>query len=322
MPKVLNLVALVWGGIYPSKIEATAGSLYGLSNPNSTSKAGSVNLNTEQLLVQDGARVTVAALGSGSAGDINIIGKAITLDNGGINASTGSGSGGNINLESGDILLRHGSQISTNAENTTGGNITINTNNLVAVPVENSDITANAQKGAGGRISISADGIFGIGFREKLTPQSDITATSDLGPQFSGTVQIDLKETEINRGLLELPETVVDPSKLIATGCNTNSSSRFVVTGSGGLPEDPRDALRGQVVVQDLRLNNPSQRTTMPSNSESNSSKNSAAMPLIEATGWIIEHDGTVQLVASATAQTNPSTLDCQGNYRSAIEQK
>jgi filamentous hemagglutinin family protein len=311
-------------GRYPSKIEATAGSLYGLVNPNATGNAGELNLNTQQLLVQDGAKVTVEAFGTGSAGNINIVGKAITLDQGSINAKTGSGAGGNINLESQDILLRRGSQISTNAENTTGGNININTNTLVAVPVENSDITANAQKGTGGRVLISTDGIFGIQFRDQLTPKSDITATSDLGPQFQGIVQIDVKGTEINRGLLELPETVVDPSKLIATGCNNNSSSRFVVTGSGGLPEDPRDTLRGQVIVQDLRPINPSQRTTAPSKSASNSLKSQPVIPLIEATGWLIEPDGTVQLVAnSATVGALVSSpQDCQGNYRSALDKK
>lgn len=304
-------------GLYVSKIEATVGSLYGLSDSNATAKAGSINLHTDQLLVQDGARVTVSALGSGRAGNINVEALGITLDNlASINASTGSGTGGNINLKSQDILLRRGSQISTNAENTTGGNITINTGNLVAVPVENSDITANAQKGSGGRINVTADGIFGTQFQDKLTPQSDITATSDLGPQFNGTVQIDLKGTDVNRGLLQLPETVVDPSTLIATGCNTNSSSRFVVTGNGGLPEDPRETLRGQVVVQDLRLPNFTQRATPPSNARSNSIKNQPLMPLIEATGWVIEPDGTVQLVASSTAGTKAFSLpqSCQGN--------
>lgn len=310
------------GGVYPSKIEATAGSLYGLSNPNSTSNAGSVNLNTQQLLVQDGARVTVGALGTGSAGNINIVGKAITLDQGSINGTTGSGAGGNINLESGDILLRRGSQISTNAENATGGNISIKTDNLVAVPVENSDITANAQKGTGGRISITADGIFGIQFREKLTPLSDITATSDLGPQFNGIVQIDVRGTDVNRALVSLPETVVDPSKLIATGCNNNSGSSFVVSGSGGLPEDPRDTLRGQVVVQDLRLINRTQTTTAP-RTRPDSIKNKAPMPLIEATGWVMSPDGTVRLVANSARTTarDASGLDCQGNYRSKLEE-
>lgn len=310
------------GGVFPSKIEATAGSLFGLVNPNATGNAGELTLNTQQLLVQDSARVTVGALGTGSAGNINIVGKAITLDQGSINATTGSGAGGNINIESQDILLRHGSQISTNAENATGGNITIKTDNLVAVPVENSDITANAQKGTGGRVFITAEGIFGIQFRDKLTPKSDITATSDLGPQFNGIVQIDIRGTDVNRALVSLPETVVDPSKLIATGCNNNSGSSFVVSGSGGLPEDPRDTLRGQVVVQDLRLINRTQTTTAP-RTPSDSIKNKAPMPLIEATGWVMGPDGTVRLVANASsaAARGSSGLDCQGNYRSKLDE-
>jgi large exoprotein involved in heme utilization and adhesion len=52
------------------------------------------------------------------------------------------------------LVLRRGGNITTNAQgsNIPGGNITIDTDNLVAVPKENSDISANSEESFGGRV--------------------------------------------------------------------------------------------------------------------------------------------------------------------------
>ncbi len=76
--------------------------------------------------------------------------------------------------------MRRGSSISTNAQGmATGGNISINTGVLFAH--KNSDITANAEDRFGGRVIVNANGIFGTAFRLQLTPNSDITTSSELG---------------------------------------------------------------------------------------------------------------------------------------------
>ncbi|HEY9652143.1 MAG TPA: S-layer family protein, partial [Coleofasciculaceae cyanobacterium] len=255
----VEISGMTKNGVSPSAIATASGdplvSFFYPGQTNPTGAAGDIEITTEKLTVQDGASVNVESFGTGDAGAIKVVADAIALDNGGtIDASTASGAGGDINLEALTIVLRHGSAIRTNAENTQGGNITIDTDTLVAVPEENSDITANAQKGPGGRVKVTAQGIFGTQFRDRLTPESDITATSELGPEFNGTVQIDIRAIDPSRGLTELPETVVDPSRLIATGCPANQGSSFAMTGRGGLPEDPTGTLRGQTVWQDLRL--------------------------------------------------------------------
>jgi len=284
---------------------------------NPTGAAGNLNVNTGKLTVRDGGSVNVQSFGSGNAGTIKVVADAIALDSeGSIDATTVSGEGGNLILESRDILLRRGSRIRTDAGNTQGGNITINTDTLVAVPIENSDITANAQEGSGGRVSITAQGIFGTEFREKLTPESDITATSDLGPQFNGTVQIDIQGINPSRGLVELPGTVVDSSQLIATGCPVDKGNSFAITGRGGLPEDPTQTLRGRTVWQDLRLaggttgTGDQARISQSQSLEQNQqlrTKNQQPASLIEATGWMINADGQVELVAYAPKVTPQS---------------
>ncbi|MEL6463305.1 MAG: hypothetical protein AAFQ91_34725, partial [Cyanobacteria bacterium J06621_15] len=171
------------------------------------------------VIIENGAGVSVASLGSGDAGDITLQADNLQLNNGFIAAITNTTQGGNINLQLGELLLlRNNSQISTTAgfaqAGGNGGNITINSPFIVAVPKENSDITANASFGNGGNVDITSQGIFGITPRSQLTPQSDITASSETGIQ--GTINITNPEIDPNQGVIELPEGLVDKSNQIA----------------------------------------------------------------------------------------------------------
>ncbi len=324
----VEVIGRTRNGASPSGLATASGDLLlasffpGQLNP--TGAAGDLFVTTGRLLVGDGASVNVGSVGTGDAGSINVVADAIALDKGGsINASTVSGSGGNINLQTQDILLRQGSLISTNAGNTQGGNITINTDTLVAVPWENSDITANAQTGSGGRVSVTAQGIFGTEFRDRLTPESDITATSDLGPQFNGTVQIDIRGIDPSQGLVELPETVVDNSDRIATGCPANEGNSFAITGRGGLPENPTGTLRGRSVWQDLRFASSTTGTeeqdTLPKpqpleQNQQPTTNDQQPSPLAEAKGWVINTDGQVELVTLASEVTSQPPLPHPAN--------
>ncbi|MBD0346321.1 MAG: S-layer family protein, partial [Coleofasciculus sp. Co-bin14] len=169
----------------------------------------------------------------------------------------------------------------------------------------------------GGRVSITASGIFGTQFRETRTPESDITATSELGPEFNGTVQIEILDIDPAQGLVELPETVVDPSERITADCRTNTRNSFVVTGRGGLPEDPNQALRGRTIWHDLRLTSQSNRVGEPgripqsqptTNNQQQTTNNKQPTPLVEATGWAMTANGQVELVAH-TPEVTPRSV-------------
>ncbi|KYC37961.1 hypothetical protein WA1_05575, partial [Scytonema hofmannii PCC 7110] len=129
----------------------------------------------------------VRSLSSGAAGDIEVTAPQIRLDNSAtFIAESASGNGGNITLQVRDLLLlRRGSQISTTAGTARlggdGGNISINSKYIIAIPEEDSNITANAFQGRGGNVQINSQGIFGIESRPRRTEKSDITASSDLG---------------------------------------------------------------------------------------------------------------------------------------------
>ncbi len=113
--------------------------------------AGNITINTPFLLVADRALVSVDNFGSGNAGILKIDADLIKLDNlGKLSATTVFGEGGDISLQSQNLQMRDESIISTSAGGKgNGGNITINTDTLVAL--ENSDIAANAQNSFGGK---------------------------------------------------------------------------------------------------------------------------------------------------------------------------
>jgi large exoprotein involved in heme utilization and adhesion len=119
------------------------------------------------------------------------------------------------------------------------GNITINSNILVAIPSENSNISANSKNSFGGQVIVNATGILGIDLQDFQTPRSDITASSDLGVAFSSQVIFTNPEVDISQALAALPTGVLDPSQQIRPGCAAATGNRFVVTGRGDLPPDP-----------------------------------------------------------------------------------
>lgn len=275
---------------------------------------GDLMVTTPKLIVRDGAVVSVSNFssrnlvppGTGPAGNLQIQAPTIRLDNQGvITAAAAGGDKGNITIESQDIQMRRGSAITTNATGpSAGGNIAINTDTLVAL--ENSDITANALNNRGGRVIVNAQGIFGTQFRPQLTPESDITASSNLGAEFSGIVQINTPDVDPSSGLVELPTTVVDVEGLVARNlcAPKQAGSSFVVTGRGGLPASPNDPLTNEVVA--LVWSRPSGEVQEREDSRPQSTNNGQRRNRVirQAQGWIVAADGTVMLTAEAPTAT------------------
>ncbi|PSO97287.1 MAG: filamentous hemagglutinin, partial [Cyanobacteria bacterium SW_12_48_29] len=286
-------------------------------------QAGDLTITTEQLIVRDRAKVTVSSTGSGNAGELRVEASSIRLENQGkIISETKAGQGGNIALQLQDLLLlREQSQISTTAGTAEaggdGGNIDIDSDFIVAVPGESSDITANAFAGNGGNIDIDAFSVFGIEPREVENPASndinDITASSELG--LEGTIEIDTPDVDPSRGLVELPTVPVETE--VAQACSPGSSqqqSEFVVTGRGGLPPTPEEALSSDAIQVDWVSLKPEAAEEQESreaeeNSPSSSSSNpSVPNQIVEAQGWVTAPNGEVVLTASATPGQHPSS--------------
>jgi filamentous hemagglutinin family protein len=308
-----------------------------------TGNAGNITINTPSLKVSDLGNISVRNAGTGSAGKLQINANSIFLENVGrlvarsnsgnggniviqanslqlhdrslitTNASGGGGNGGNITLNLRDLLMmRRGSQIDTESLSLgNGGNITINS--PIIASFENSDINANSIQGNGGNIEITTQGIFGLKYRNELTPESDITASSKFG--VNGTVDINNFGVNPNSGLIELPENINDPSQQIASGCSANQGSSFVATGRGGIPENPSQDVKSDVYdglslrtwsdIRDIST----YRKTKPVQAQILKSPE----PLVQATGWYRNAQGKIELVTDKSSTQVQPSLTCAG---------
>ncbi len=265
-----------------------------LANSVGAGQAGDLLIQTDKLIVSDRAFITVSGEGTGNAGNLQISANSIHLNHGRLSATTASGKGGNIFLNSRNLQLRENSNISTEARGIgDGGNITINSQIITAL--ENSDITANASQGFGGRVVINSQGIFGTEFRQQPTPNSDITATSELGPQFSGVVQIKTPDVDPGAGLVELQTEVVDVQSLVARDICAEAGNSFYLTGRGGLPPTPDHPLSSYTLWSDDRPIYHSQLQSQMSTAN----HQLKAPKLIEATGYAIAANGEIMLTAN-----------------------
>lgn len=296
---------------------------------NGNGDGGNLELKANRLAIQDGAIVSAGNFqslnlvppGQGSPGNILIMVDSLALDNGStITADTAVGDQGNLTLITDTLTLQNGSRISTNAQgSSTGGNITIDAIALIAI--DNSDISANAQQGNGGRIIVNADLILGTDFRAQLTPLSDITASSDLGPSFSGSVELNTPEYEPEQGLTLLPASPIDNTGQITRQC-TSTGNSLIVSGRGGVAPSPNEVMRNNTVWTDLRLL-PEQLSYIETDGTNNALKrdristlnatNFSQTTYINEAQTILMENGQIKLIAAASANQvgNLPIADC-----------
>ena len=149
---------------------------------------------------------------------------------------------------------------------------------------------------------------------------SNITASSEFG--LDGDVTIRVLDVDPAQGLNELPENIVDASRLITKSCLAgDEKNEFVATGRGGLPTNPNESLRGDAVLsaewlslepnQDNQLNaeiskKRNDRNYVSSNRlEDNDTKplEISTNKIVEAQGWIIGDNGNVILTAASNSK-------------------
>jgi filamentous hemagglutinin family protein len=279
--------------------------IYANSTQVASGNGGNLQINGGTLRIEDKGKVSVSSLGTGSAGSFNAVVNTLSLDMRGSLEAESNGSNGNLSLDIDKaLILRGNSKITTNATGTAnGGNITINS--PVIAGFENSDIIANAVEGNGGNIDVTTQGIFGLKFRDKLSEESDISASSESG--VNGTVAINNIGIDPNSGLVELPIELKDSSQQIATGCSSNTGNTFVATGRGGIPQNPTQYLNSNRIWSDIRNFVSNQVNNQPSEITSFSEKK----PIIEATGFIRNSKGEIELVAAKNKPLKTQALNC-----------
>jgi len=282
--------------------------------------AGSITVNASKFSINDEAQVTVSSP-TGQAGNLDITADNLFLNRGSLTADTGAGDGSkgaNMTLGIKDLLLmRNNSLISAEAFDTAnGGNITIKNSQgfIIASPFENNDIIANANQGNGGNINITTKNIFGLVSRDKITPKSDITASSQFG--LNGEVTVDQLNINPASGLVELPSTLVGTTGIKA-GCAASNGNNFVVSGKGGLPQSPDDLFTGETTLTDLfDLVTTEESSSEIRNENNNVNVENPKNKIVEATGWIVDDEGSVIFVAKMPEDSSQNSVvypvDCE----------
>jgi filamentous hemagglutinin family protein len=263
-----------------------------------TGKAGDLSLNVQGTIQVNSSSLiaTGSTTTAGQTGNISITSDRLLLNQGDIQSSGGSVTGGDIRIFLGDnLLMRNNSAISSRSGeiggNGNGGNITISSPLIIALP-GNNNINANANGGNGGNVNITSQGLFGINYRAiGSNSTNDITASSTFGQ--NGAVKIDTPGTDPGKSSTELPQVPTDASNQISQVCSaTNRQNKLTVAGRGGLPPNADDLLTPNIVWRDARATN---------SQPAISSVTTPASPASPAVGWVFDGKGRVNLVAAVT---------------------
>ncbi|MEO0848051.1 MAG: hypothetical protein AAFY50_16725, partial [Cyanobacteria bacterium J06648_1] len=243
-----------------------------------TGDGGNVEINTSNLTVNDGTEVSVATLGEGDAGELNIDASNAIAVRGisptdqspsqiSVDASPEStGEGGNLQLAAEQLDISNGGQISATTGNGTGGNITLDIDSTINLSSDSLISAAATGTASGGNININTDFIVatpdgnndivasageqGTGgninidadsvFGLDARPQNDATNDIDASGGVAGQVIINTPDTDITQGIIEVPQNVVESEQTVAQVCRNNdiANNSFVIEGKGGIPPE------------------------------------------------------------------------------------
>lgn len=308
----VEILGISRSGMIPSQINA---------GTFSAGDSGDIKIDTGRLSVKDGGTIRLNSVAQGQTGALTVTANSVFLENQSqISSNAVASPAGNINIDTNLLLLNNGSNITTNAFGLdAGGNINLNADVIAALPLDgDSNITANAVNGPGGQITITTQGLFGIAVRDRNTDLNDITAISQNNPQLNGVVELNTPDADPSENLAEQPDEVEAPQP-IAQGCQTRqfpNQSRFKRSGRGGLPINPHSALSSLAVWQDLRTDPESLSQVSPA------SELTATLPsdtpvqeIMEAQGWQQDEQGRTVLTTQRQGPSHyafqPSAPNC-----------
>lgn len=278
---------------------------------------GNADIITNQLTLRGDAQLFVGALlGAGTGGNLKLQATDIYFDRSGysgnlstgINISTGPGTqgdAGTLDLQTQRLTLLNGAQVF-------GGTVGSGNGGLVKIQADDIIISGTGtdrvfdgivSNGNGGNISIVAQALLGLEVRNSLTPENDITASSQTG--VDGIVQIKTPDLDPSQGTVELPSDLTDPSHQISTGCLIAADNSLTLSGRGGLPENPAN-LNSVNPWEDLHP-----LETEPAVRASTLPTLSANETLIEASDVMVNSNGQVEFVASTAALPTMEPAHC-----------
>lgn len=181
--------------------------------------------------------------------------------------------------------------------------------------INNSDITANAVEGNAGNIDITSDAILGIRQSDRLTPQSDITASSELG--IDGTVNINSPENNADDEIVLAPigqeETSAEVVRSICSEGRFDRDNRLTITAKSPYDEFYKDLdYSDEYAIKIQEILRGGSKNKKDTQSLDSSSFWQPGDPIVEPNAVAIAPDGELLLVATNQPQTIASSELCQ----------
>jgi hypothetical protein len=238
--------------------------------------AGSIFVTAaREVVVADGARISVSSIEDGNAGDIQVDAgrRFAAVRDGRLETSSLSASGGRITLRASEWIYLSDSRIETNVlqGGDDGGDVAVPlppvdlagdvSGRPKFVVLNRSEIVASAQDGNAGNIGIGTSRAFfpsdELVFAEELASPGDsvLDATSETG--LAGEVRVVSPSAEFAGQIVPLPVRYFDASQLLRTPCEARRArtGSLVVETRGAAPEPdgPLARAAGGDAVPDAR---------------------------------------------------------------------
>lgn len=225
----------------PSWLDAEAGE-------SSTGQGGSIEVQSNTLRIADSGLITARSFSTGVAGGVTLkIADTLHLSDGGITTQALNSSGGNITINavdgepvsiSGLLILEGDSDITTESSDA-GGNIKIG---MAVVAFSDSDILARSENDNGGNIDLGA--LFSAtGSVENPSPfeGNDKVDVNADGALEAGNIAI-TDTSFIQNDLAELADNLVNTDRLLLGSCvvrGQENEGTIAIAGSGNLLAQP-----------------------------------------------------------------------------------
>ncbi|MBW4572907.1 MAG: S-layer family protein [Tolypothrix carrinoi HA7290-LM1] len=163
--------------------------------PQALGSGGNLIINTQQLLVRDGAGVSADTLGAGNGGNLTLNTRDLEVRDGAqVSASTlGAGNGGNFTLTANNVqLIGFNSGLFTQADVDSTGNAGDLTINIGELEVRDGAVVSAGTFGAGkgGNLILNANNVQLIGSDSGLFAQADPGSTGNAGNLTLNTQQL------------------------------------------------------------------------------------------------------------------------------------
>jgi len=215
----------------------TTSSLLEVIGQTGSSGAGELTVNTQRLIVQDGARVSAATGGQGKAGSLLVNASESVRVSGIGNSpfsglepsalfanSRGSGGAGDLMIQTGQLIVDNGASIAVNGQgNGDAGDLKVTADSILLG--NQGSITAINTSGSGGDIELNA---------RSVQLNNGVINASVLGNGTGGDITIRAPESVevIGDGLAKLIETIFSPA--LAGTIKLDNTRQGIVTATAG----------------------------------------------------------------------------------------